>query len=232
MQQSQHPPAPHVPTHIPIARPTKVPPLTSTNPPTIYPPTKPTMPFKTHLVPTYIEPDNDDRDDIHLQPTLLAIQFHSPCGPANILHQVLYHVINLAFNTCPAYTIPQALSKSPDRVHHIINIKEVCNDVIHPVTKETIMKYNNLMNNPDLKNLWVPAMSNELHRLAQGKVGITAATNTIFFLSHEKISRIPKDHTVTYARIVINHQPQKDDPNCICITVGGNLINYPYKLTT
>jgi hypothetical protein len=37
---------------------------------------------------------------------------------------------------------------------------------------------------------------------------------------------------VTYACIVINHQPQKDDPNCVCITVGSNLINYPYELTT
>jgi hypothetical protein len=37
---------------------------------------------------------------------------------------------------------------------------------------------------------------------------------------------------VTYACIVIDHQPQKDDPNCIWRTVGGNLINYPYELTT
>ncbi len=35
-----------------------------------------------------------------------------------------------------------------------------------------------------------------------------------------------------YACIVINHQPQKDDPNRVRITVGGNLINYPYELTT
>jgi hypothetical protein len=37
---------------------------------------------------------------------------------------------------------------------------------------------------------------------------------------------------LTYARIVIDHCPQKEDPNCVCITVGGNLINYPFKLTT
>jgi hypothetical protein len=35
-----------------------------------------------------------------------------------------------------------------------------------------------------------------------------------------------------YAHIVIDHQPQKDNPNCVRITVGGNLINYPYELTT
>jgi hypothetical protein len=61
---------------------------------------------------------------------------------------------------------------------------------------------------------------------------VTIGTNTIFFLSHDKIRRIPKDRVVTYTRIVIDHRPQKDDPNCVRITVGGNLIDYPYELTT
>jgi hypothetical protein len=33
-------------------------------------------------------------------------------------------------------------------------------------------------------------------------------------------------------RIVIDHWPQKDDPNRVCITIVGNFIDYPYKLTT
>ena len=75
-------------------------------------------------------------------------------------------------------------------------------------------------------------MSKELHRLAQGKEGVTVGTNTVFYLTHDEIRRIPKDRMVTYAQIVIDHRPQKDDPNQVRITVGGNLINYPYKLTT
>jgi hypothetical protein len=35
-----------------------------------------------------------------------------------------------------------------------------------------------------------------------------------------------------YAQIVIDHRPQKEDPNCVRITVGGILINYSFKLTT
>jgi hypothetical protein len=31
---------------------------------------------------------------------------------------------------------------------------------------------------------------------------------------------------------VIDHRPQKEDPNREQITVGGNLINYPFELTT
>jgi hypothetical protein len=37
---------------------------------------------------------------------------------------------------------------------------------------------------------------------------------------------------VTYARFVFNHCPQKEDPNHVCITVGGNLINNPFELTS
>jgi hypothetical protein len=146
--------------------------------------------------------------------------------------QALYHVINLALNSPPMHTIPQALSRSPDCILNSINIKEVCNGVVHPVTKETITKYTKLMNNPVLSPLWVPAMSKELHRLAQGKEGTTFATNTIFFLSNDKIRCIPKDRTITYVCFVIDNWPQKDDPNCVYITVGRNLMDYPYELTT
>jgi hypothetical protein len=31
---------------------------------------------------------------------------------------------------------------------------------------------------------------------------------------------------------VIDHCPQKEDPNRVQITVGGNLINYPFEPTT
>ena len=48
----------------------------------------------------------------------------------------------------------------------------------------------------------------------------------------DKIGRIPDDRTVTYARVVAGFWPQKKDPNRVRITVGGNLINYPHKLTT
>ena len=57
-------------------------------------------------------------------------------------------------------------------------------------------------------------------------------TNTIFVLSHDKIKQIPKDHTVTYGRIVVNFRPQKPDPNRCRITASGNLIQYPGELIT
>jgi hypothetical protein len=57
--------------------------------------------------------------------------------------------------------------------------------MVHLVTKETITKYTKLMDDPDLKELWVPAMTKEPHRHAQGKEGVTVGTNTIFYLTHD-----------------------------------------------
>jgi hypothetical protein len=81
----------------------------------------------------------------------------------------------------------------------IIDIEEYCYGIVHPVTKQTITHYRKLMNDPHLKNLWLPAMSKEIHCLAQGKPGVTKATNTIFFLTHSEIRHIPSNQTVTYA---------------------------------
>ena len=51
-------------------------------------------------------------------------------------------------------------------------------------------------------------------------------------MTHEQITNIPKDRTVTYGRIVIDYQPQKSDPNRVRITAGGNLItDYPGEVT-
>ena len=60
----------------------------------------------------------------------------------------------------------------------------------------------------------------------------TKGTNTIKFLTPDEIHHIPNNRTVTYARIVVDYRPQKEDPNRVRITVGGNLIDYPYELST
>ena len=99
------------------------------------------------------------------------------------------------------------------------------------MTKETITSYAKLIADSLLRDVWSKAMCKELGRLAQG-YGETKGTNTIKFLTLEEIPCIPDDRVVTYARIVVDFCPQKEDPNRVWITVGGNLINYPGKLTT
>jgi hypothetical protein len=173
---------------------------------------KPTTPQNQQPYTHYIPPDDDKCNPTIQQPDQ-AIHLLSPWRPTSIALHALYHVINLAFNNPPSYTIPTKLNNSSNRFQHNINIEEVCNGVVHPITKQMITKYTKLMDDPALIGLWVPAMSKELHCLAQGKEGVPVGINTIFYLTHDEIRHVPEDCTIMYARIVIDHCPQKDNPN-------------------
>ena len=72
--------------------------------------------------------------------------------------------------------------------------------------------------------------ANELGRLAQGIRDIPG-TNTLRFIPK---SDIPKDRwkEITYGRICVNYRPQKTEPHRTRLTVGGNLIDYPFEVAT
>ncbi len=147
----------------------------------------------------------------------------------NISHQALHNIIGLGFTNAPAVTVPRCLSQN-QYTGLMIELEEYCNGMIHPVTKETWTHYRKLIKDPLLKELWIKAMKKELHCVAQLCPGVTKGTNTIFFLWHADICNIPKERTVTYACIVIDHRPQKWDPSHVRITIGGNLIDCPFEL--
>ena len=74
-----------------------------------------------------------------------------------------------------------------------------CAPVIHPITGESIAKYNKLQADPHLRDIWARAFGKEFGNLAQGDTGTnTPGTNSIFVLTHEAIRNIPRDQTVTY----------------------------------
>jgi hypothetical protein len=105
--------------------------------------------------------------------------------------------------------------------------------MIHPVTRATISSYRKLMKDPAIAEIWMTAFGKNFGRMSQGdnKTG-QKRTNTMFVMSPSDIPQIPKYHVITYARVVVNHRPQKKEHNRIRITARGNLINYPGKLTT
>ena len=118
--------------------------------------------------------------------------------------------------------------ESHDQVHD-----HFCAPITHPVTGESITSYNKLMRDPTLAPVWARAFGKEFGNLAQGDdLTQTPGTNAIFVLTHDQIKSIPRDRTVTYARVVVDYRPQKQDPNRVRLTAGGNLINYPDELTT
>jgi len=188
---------PHVPIHDLRPKPTEK-------------PSKPTARTKpTQYAIPIVEPD-DERDEIPTtrpaSPPRRTTTLFSSRTSCSISRQALYHVIGLGCTNAPANTVLTSLAK-----HHkqytgpLIDTEEYCYGVVHPVTNETITHYRKLIKDPLLKELWLKAMSKELHRLAQGYTGVTKGTNTIFYLSHADICKIPHDRTVTYARIVIDH---------------------------
>ena len=105
--------------------------------------------------------------------------------------------------------------------------------MVHPTTGETISSYKRLMHDPVTAETWQTAFGKDFGGMAQGdrKTG-QKGTNSIFVMTHDEIKLIPKDRTVTYARVVVDFRPQKADPYRIRITAGGNLINYPGELST
>ena len=68
--------------------------------------------------------------------------------------------------------------------------------------------------------------SKELGQLAQGIPSVINGTNIIFFI---KKTDVPAEQRTdeTYVRVVVNYRPEKGDPYCTRLTVGGNLIIYP-----
>eukprot|EP00804_Cyclotella_cryptica_P017218 CCRYP_013146-RA/>CCRYP_013146-RA protein AED:0.42 eAED:0.42 QI:0/-1/0/1/-1/1/1/0/225 len=191
-------------------------------------------PRPTRTTPHQNTPNYIAQDDINNVTTQETFRFftqltHTPC---NIKSHALYHAVgtHLHSETINAFTPTKYNAQHPAFAFDA-QLQHVCNGVVHPVTKETITKYEKPANDPLMQEVWTKAMCKELCRLAQGWDGSTG-TNTIFFMSHDEIKKIPWDRTVTYARIVVDYRPQKDDPNRFHINVGGNLINYPGELTT
>jgi hypothetical protein len=43
---------------------------------------------------------------------------------------------------------------------------------------------------------------------------------------------MPPGWSATYARFICGYWPQKSEPECIRLTVGGNLIDYPGDIST
>ena len=123
------------------------------------------------------------------------------------------------------------LSSSPSQIglnQYDTDIEHFCGPVVHPTTGETITSYHKLARDPETNKTWTRAFGKEFGNLAQGD-DFTGekGTNAIFVLNHEQIRNIPKDRVVTYARVVVDYRPQKEDPNRVRITAGGNLLKYP-----
>ena len=95
------------------------------------------------------------------------------------------------------------------------------------VDEETgdVLEYRDLLKHEKYKDTWTIAGANEYGRLFQG-VGKqedgtqrVKGTDACHWISK---SQVPKHKKVTYARYVVDIRPEKEDPNRVCITAGGD----------
>ena len=114
-----------------------------------------------------------------------------------------------------------------------VNIEYFCAPVIHPITGKTITKYQKLVKDLVTRDIWSTSFGKEFGNVAQeDDKKKTPGTCSIFEMTNNKIRHIPQDRVITYARLLVDFRPQKDNPNRVRITAGGNLIKYPGELTT
>ncbi len=117
--------------------------------------------------------------------------------------------------------------------HGPTKFEHYANPMVHPVTCETVSSYKKLMNDPATAEVWQTAFGKDFGGMCQGdnKTG-QKETNAMFVMTHEDIAQVLQAKKVfTYANPVVEYRAQKEDPNRIRITAGGNLIKYKEELS-
>ena len=84
-----------------------------------------------------------------------------------------------------------------------------------------------------MKETWTAGFGKKNENLAQGDDKTdTLNMDAIRVINLEQIKNILADRVVTYVRVVVDFKPEKEDPNRVRITAGGNLIAHPDESTT
>ena len=73
------------------------------------------------------------------------------------------------WSTKPKQFLPHHMRREEDKLRTSINIEHFCAPVVHPVTGETISKYQTLARYPVIKETWTTAWGKEWGKLAQGE---------------------------------------------------------------
>ena len=180
---------------------------------------------------TRVADDNPHNFPPYLPPPVIT---HTPIPRGSQHRMVTRQAINV-LTTCEKATARILYSPRLLEQYHtpptLPNLKHYANPMVHPAIGKTISSYKKAIMDPRIADVWATAFGKEFGGMAQGDNKTnTQGTNAIFVMTHDEISRL-KNKQYTYARIVLDHCPQKEDPNCIRITAGGNLIKYDEELS-
>jgi hypothetical protein len=101
------------------------------------------------------------------------------------------------------------------------------NSVIHPVTGKE-MQYTDLIKDPIFGPLFEIGLSNELGRIYQGIRDVAGNSTALCIDLHN----IPKDHNITYGKLVCDFNPKKTEKHRVRLTVGGDRLDYSSDTAT
>ena len=84
------------------------------------------------------------------------------------------------------------------------------------------------------KDGWLKSGANEFYQLFQGSKKTDGSqqikgTNTLFWINK---SQLPKNKTATYARVVVDKRPEKEEVNRTRITSGGDQLEFQGDTST
>ena len=122
----------------------------------------------------------------------------------NIISQeAINFLTECIWNNSPDICTPTKLKTKPSLV--CLDLQQVAMPMVHPTTGETISSYKRLVHNLATAEVWQTAFGKDFGGMAQGDdKTCQKGTNSIFVMTHDKIKHIPKNQTVTYARVVVD----------------------------
>jgi hypothetical protein len=91
-----------------------------------------------------------------------------------------------------------------------------------------VLEYRHLIKSDTHHAIWQKSFANKLSRLFQGIRDIKGM-DTCFFIRKKQM---PSHKQATYGCICCNYCPQKDEPHCTQLTIGGNHITYAGNKST
>jgi len=152
----------------------------------------------------------DDDDSTYATP---SANTRFQCQIRTLTQDYLYHMMDV-----PGITMPFTNQQAATRRYPVAFIRDFASAVLDEETGN-LLEYHHLLKHPKYKVIWSKSFGTEIRRLA-------TTTETIAFMSKEMIPQ-NRHKDITYGRIVCTHRSEKTDPYRTCITMGGNLINYP-----
>ena len=121
-----------------------------------------------------------------------------------ISQEAVNFISEKVYNEDPTTWMPESfITSSPSlspKNNYEVDIEHFCAPVIHPITGETITKYQKLIKDPHMKDTWSLVFGKEFGNLAQGDdLTGTEGTDSVFVMSHQDIKTIPSNRVVMYA---------------------------------